>query len=171
MRYRGIWIRFATSRKAMLLTKLQRATSLLDRPHRPQHGSRNVVAHAARVRAPLGLVSPGGLRGLCAVSLPLAAIVVVLTMGRGLALRLWLAMRLGLAFVLAGAVRLRSRRILGAFSSSSVRLFWWEGIVCRFRRHGILCLFRRQGSRCAVTRLSAGFWSSGPLASPATLTV
>ena len=84
----------------MLLPKLQRATSLLDRSHRPHHEGRNVVAHTARLRVPCGLVSPGGLRGLCAVSLPPAAIVVVLALGRGLALRLRLVMLLGLALML-----------------------------------------------------------------------
>ena len=37
------------------------------------------------------------MRGLCAVRLPVSAIVVVLAMGRWLALRFWLAMGLGLA--------------------------------------------------------------------------
>lgn len=83
--------------EAMLLTKLQRATSLLDRSHRSHHEGRNMVAHAARLLVPWGGLGPGVLRGLCAVRLPVSAIVVVLAMGRWLALRFWLAMGLGLA--------------------------------------------------------------------------
>jgi hypothetical protein len=95
--------------EAMLLTKLQRAISLLDRPHRPHHEGRNMVAHAARLLAPWGWLGPGVLRRFCAVCLPLAAIVVVLAMRCGLALLwlavgLWLTMGLGRALVLRRAV-------------------------------------------------------------------
>jgi hypothetical protein len=88
----------------MLLTKLQRATSLLDRSHRSHHEGRNMVAHAARLLVPWGGLGPGVLRGLCAVRLPVSAIVVVLAMGRWLALRFWLTMGIGLALVLRRAV-------------------------------------------------------------------
>jgi len=110
MRYGDGRIRFVTLGEAMLLTKLQRATSLLDRSHRSHHEGRNMVAHAARLLAPWGGLGPGVLRGLCAVRLPVSAIVVVLAMGRWLALRFWLAMGLwltmgiGLALVLRRAV-------------------------------------------------------------------
>ena len=123
MRYRVVGIRFVTSPPAMSHVELQPATSLLDRPHRPRHEGRNMVAHAARLRAPWGLVRPCRLSGLCAVSLPLAAIVIVLALRCGLALRLGLATRLGLAFVLGRAVGLRSRRIVGAFGGRNVLLF------------------------------------------------
>src|SRR6476661_2287103 len=98
MRYGDGRIRFVTLGEAMLLTKLQRATSLLDRSHRSHHESRNMVAHAARLLAPWGGLGPGVLRGLCAVRLPVSAIVV------GLALRFWLTMGIGLALVLRRAV-------------------------------------------------------------------
>lgn len=83
------------------------------------------------------MVRPCRLRGLCAVSLPLAAIVVVLALWRGLTMLLGMTLRLGLALMLGGPVRLRSWRILGTFSSRSVLLFWRNRFLGRLRRKGI----------------------------------
>jgi hypothetical protein len=57
-----------------------------------------MVAHAARLQTPWG-VRPGGLRGLCTVSLPVAAIICMVARGLGLAFVLGLALRLGTGLV------------------------------------------------------------------------
>ena len=127
---------FATPDERRSKRKLQPKSSLLDGPDRPHHEGWNMVAHAARLRPPWGLVGPRGLWGLCAVSLPLAPIVVVLALWRGLTMRLGMTLRFGLALMLRGTVRFRSRRVLGTFGSRSLLLF---------RRNRFLGLLRRKG--------------------------
>ena len=80
-------------RKVIRRTKLQQPISLLDRPHRAHHESRNMVAHATRLRTPGG-VRPYGLRRCCTAGLPVAAIVRMVASGFGLTLVLGLALLL-----------------------------------------------------------------------------